>query len=75
MEQESGGGTNCNWRARYGHKRTGTGTGGFGINRMSENHPHYSIIKISQNTVKSSGDLMRLVVTQTLVENHQLTLR
>ena len=32
------------------------------------------IIKIGQNTEKSPGDLSRLAVTQTLVENYQLTL-
>ena len=33
-----------------------------------------SIIKISQNTENIPGDLMRLAVTQTPVENYQLTL-
>ena len=37
-------------------------------------HPNYSIVEISQNTEKSPGDLRRLAVTQTPVENHQLTL-
>ena len=31
-------------------------------------------MEISQNTEKSPGDLRRLVVTQTPVKNHQLTL-
>ena len=50
------------------------GTGGLGNKRTSGNHPNYRIIKIGQNTEKSPGDLRRLVVTQTLVRNHQLTL-
>ena len=33
-----------------------------------------SIVEIGQNTEKSPGDLRRLAVTQTPVENHQLTL-
>ena len=37
-------------------------------------HPNYYIIENSQNTEKSPGDLRRLVVTQTPVKNHQLTL-
>ena len=41
---------------------------------MSGDHPNYCIIEIVQNTEKSSGDLRRLVVPQTLVRNHQLTL-
>ena len=40
----------------------------------SRDHPNYSIIEIGQNTEKSPGDLKRLVVTQTPVENHQQTL-
>ena len=38
------------------------------------NTPNYSIVKIGQNTEKSPGYLMRLAVTQTPAENHQLTL-
>ena len=49
----------------------GTGTGGLGNKRMSHDHPNYSIIKISQNTEKSPGDLRRLGVTPTQVRNHQ----
>ena len=45
-----------------------------GNKRTSGDHPDYSIIKISQNTEKSPGDLRRLVVSQTPVKEHQLTL-
>ena len=34
---------------------------GLGNKRTSGNHPDYSIMKIGQNTEKSSGDLKRLV--------------
>ena len=36
--------------------------------------PSYYIIEIGPNTKKSQGDLRRLVITQTPVRNHQLTL-
>ena len=36
-------------------------------------HLRYNIIKISQNTEKNPGDQRRLAVTQTPVENYQLT--
>ena len=47
------------------------GTGGLGNNGTSEDCPNYSILEIGQNTEKSPGDLRRLAVTQTPVENHQ----
>ena len=36
--------------------------------------PNYSTVHYGQNIKKSSGDLRRLTVTQTLVEHHHLTL-
>ena len=74
MEHESYGDTNCYWYTRYKHQRIGTGTGGFGNKRMSGDHQNHSIIKIGQNTVKSHGDLRRLAVIQTPMENYKLTL-
>ena len=50
------------------------GLGGLGNNRTNGDHPNYCIIESGQNTEKSPGDLRRLVVTQTPVRNHQLTL-
>ena len=50
-----------------------TRTGGL-ENKMSGDGPNYCIIKISQNTEKSPGDLRRFAVTQTSVKYHQLTL-
>ena len=47
-------------------------TGGLGYKRTSENHLNYYTIEIGQNTEKSPGELRRLAVTQTTVENHQL---
>ena len=64
----------CNWCTWYSHQRIDKVTGGLGNKRMSGDHPNDSTIKISQNTEKSPGDLRRLAVTQTLVEDHHLTL-
>ena len=47
---------------------------GFGSWRPSGDHPNNSIIEDDQNTEKSPGDLRRLVVTQSPVKDHQLTL-
>ena len=40
---------------------------------VGELHQDNSIIKIGQNSEESSGDLRRLVLSQTPVRNHQLT--
>ena len=45
-----------------------------GLEDEWRDHPDYSIVEISQNTKKSAGDLRRLAVSQTPVENHQLRL-
>ena len=65
MEHESDGDTNCNWCTWYSHQRFGTDIGELG-NKMSGDHPNYSIVKIGQNTEKSPGDLRRLPVTETV---------
>ena len=74
MDHESEGNTNCNWRIKYSHQRTGTGTRGLRNKRTSGDHPNYSIVEIGKNTEKSPGDKRGLAVTQALGENHQLTL-
>ena len=74
MEHEGDNYTNREWCFWYSHQRIIKGTGGLGSWRMSGDHPNYSIIENSQNTEKSPGDLRRLAVTQTSVEDHQLTL-
>ena len=74
MEHESDSDTNCNWHARYSHKRICTETEGLRNTKMIGDHPNYSIVEIGQNAEKSPGDLRRLVVIQTPVKNHQLTM-
>ena len=74
MEHESDSDTNCNWVSRHGHQKMDKGTGALGNQRASGDYPNDTIIKIGLNTKKSPGDLRRLAVTQTPVENHRLTL-
>ena len=74
MEHESDSDTKCNWCNWYSHQRIGTKTGGLGNKRMSGDHPNDRIIKISQNTEKSLGNLRRFAVAQNEVRNHQLML-
>ena len=50
-------------------QRIDTGTRGLGY-KTSGDHPNYSLVEIGQNTEKSPGDLRRIAVTQTPVENH-----
>ena len=52
----------------------GTRTGGREHKRTNGDYPSYSNIEIGQNIETSPGDLMRLAVTQTPVDDHQLTL-
>ena len=69
VEHEGDSCTNCNWCSWYSHQRIGKMT-----KKTSGDNPNYSIGEIGQNTKKSPGDLRRLVVTQTPVKDHKLTL-
>ena len=73
MEHEGNGDTNCNWFAWNNPQRTGKEIRRLGNKRTNGDHRNSSIIKIGQNT-KCSGNLRRLAVFQTPVENHRLTL-
>ena len=74
MQHETDGDIICYCFTGYSHQRIGTGRGKLGNKRTSGDNPNCSIFKICQNTEKSLGNLRRLVVTQTRVEHHQLTL-
>ena len=63
MEHEGDNYTNRDWCFQYSRQRIIKGTGGLGNYRMSEDHPNYSIIEISQNPEKIPGYLKRLAVT------------
>ena len=71
MELECDSDTNCNWCTWNNSQRLGKRLRN---QKISGDHLDYSIIKIAQNTGKSPGDLRRLPVTQSPVEDHQLTL-
>ena len=73
MKHEGNGDTNCNWCTQNNRPRIGKGTGRLGNMRKSDDHPLYSIIKISQNSEKSLGNLRRLAVNLP-GQNHRLTL-
>ena len=68
MEHESDGYSNCNWRTRYSK-----GAGELANKRTSGDNPDYSIVEIIRNTKEGPGDLRRIAVTQTPVEDHQQT--
>ena len=53
--------TNDNWCTRYSHQSTGTGTERLGNKRTSRDNSNYNIVKSSQNTEKSPGDLKNLL--------------
>ena len=75
MEHEDDSDTSSNWSDLNGPQRPVYRMGGEELEiRRSRNNPNYSIVKISQNTEKSPGDLRRLAVTQSPVKNHQLIL-
>ena len=74
MEYDSDNYTNCDWCFWHGNLRIIKGHGRFGRGRPSGEHPNNSITENGQNTEKSPRDLRRLVVTQSQVKEHQLTL-
>ena len=51
----------------------GKGDGSIRNRRKRRDHPNYSIVEISQNTINNLGD-MRLAVTKAPVKDHLLTL-
>ena len=74
MKHESDGNTNCNWYSWYSHQKIDKSTCGLRNKKRSGDHRTYCIIELGQYTEKSPVDLRILVVTQTPVRNHRLTL-
>ena len=67
VEHKGDGNTNCTWNDP---QRIGKEIGTVGNWRKNLDHSNYSIVKISQNTERSPGDLRRLAITQTPKEDH-----
>ena len=65
MEHEEDNETSRNWCAWYHPQMIGKRTGRLGTKRTSRDHRGNNIIKIGQNSEKSSEDLRILGVTQT----------
>ena len=74
VEHESDVYANCNLFPWYNHQIIIKGNGGLRNKKTSGDHPNYYAIEIGLNIEKSPGDLRKLAVTQTSVEDHQLTL-
>ena len=73
-EHENNGYTNCRWSSLNCHQSFCQRRRGLGYKRSSGDHPNYSIVEIDKNTEKNPGDLRWIVVTQTPVNDHWLTL-
>ena len=67
-------GDNCNWCSWNDLLRTYKRAGWLRYQRISRDHPEYSISKISKKIETSPGDIRKLAFTQTPVKNHQLSL-
>ena len=74
MEHKGDCDTNCKWSTWNNPPKLDKGTGRLGNKRISGDHPDYSIIKIDKNTERSSRDVRRLAMTQTLVRSQLMTL-
>ena len=75
MDHEGNGDTNCNWFAWNNFQRTGKGTGRLRNNRRTiQTTALLKSARIPRRAPETWVDLRRLAVTQTPVENHQLTL-
>ena len=70
MKHENDSDPNCNWCAQNDPQMLGKGAGRVGNRRTGRDHLLYSIVKISQNTEKSPGDLKRFAVSQTSMKYH-----
>ena len=53
----------------------GKEAGKIGGQRINQDQPKHSSIKTIKNTFKRPGNVTRLAVTQTSVENHQLKMK
>ena len=73
VDPESDSYTKCNWCSMFSNQMIVKRIRGLGNNSTSGGNPN-DITEIGQNNEKNPGDLRRLVVTQTPVRDHQVTL-
>ena len=73
MEHKANGDTNCDWCTWNDPQRLGKRAGGVGNRRTRGDNQNYCFVEVGQNTETIPGDL-KLPVTQTLAQDHQLTL-
>ena len=71
LKHEGDSNTNCSWSTKNGSEGLKSGLEQLEV-RKNRNNPDHC--KISQDIVKSSGDLKRLADTQTSVKPYQLKL-
>ena len=73
VEHESDVYTNYNCSSWYSQQMINKGAERID-NKRSEDHPNYCITEIGHNTENNSRGQSRLIITQTPVKDHQLTL-
>ena len=71
VKHDGDGDTNYSWNNPHRLERK---TGAIGKQRKNRDYKDLSITEIGENTEKSPGDMRRLIVTQTLVKVHLLTM-
>ena len=71
VEHESNDCAHCDSYFRHNNKRIIKSTGGLGSWRTGRDYPNDRAAENNQNPETSPGDLRRLTVTQTPVQNHQ----
>ena len=74
MEHEGDGDASCNLRSRHSDQWFGILTKRLGNKRTGGDNQDHGIVEIGKNTKMIPGDLRRFAVTQTTIENYQLTL-
>ena len=67
MGHKNDGDTNCNWCARYSHRRIDKGTVGVGNKKTSGDHRNNNMVEIGQNTEKNCGVLLSLRLQRKII--------
>ena len=67
MEYDGDDYTKWKWRFWNSCEKLRKRAGRVGNRGTNRDYPNYIIVEVDQNTEKSPGDLMKLIITQTLV--------